>query len=138
MPICPWYSRIFARIPPGFCLGGHLAFRAALAPEIRSSVCFYPTGLHSSALGGDRDVDTLARCGEIRGALLAIFGASDPHVPVSGRRIIDDALRAAQVRYLLSEYDGAHAFMRDEGPRYNAAESDRALSQAVSFLTQHA
>jgi carboxymethylenebutenolidase len=122
----------------GFCLGCHLAFRAALRPDIRSTVCFYPTGLHTGALGGDEGVDTLARCGEIRGALLAIFGASDPHVPFEGRRRIDDALRAARVRYLLSEYDGEHAFMRDEGPRYNAAESDRALLQAVGFLRQHA
>lgn len=121
----------------GFCIGGHLAFRAALNSAVRSSVCFYPTGLHTKELGGDTDVDTLARCGEITGDVLAIFGAHDPHVPVDGRRHIDDALRAAGVRYLLSEYDGAHAFTRDEGPRYNAAESDRAMAQAVAYLHQH-
>ncbi len=121
----------------GFCIGGHLAFRAALQSRVRSSVCFYPTGLHTGALGGDTGVDTLSRCSEIGGNALLIFGASDPHVPVDGRRRIDDALRAAKVRYLLSDYDGAHAFMRDEGERYNAAESDRAMLQATAFLTQH-
>ena len=121
----------------GFCIGGHLAFRAALSPEIRSTVCFYPTGLHTHSLGGDENVDTLGRCAEIEGDLLAIFGASDPHVPVAGRRRIDDALRATGARYLISEYDGEHAFMRDEGPRYNPAESDRAMLQAVAFLQQH-
>ncbi len=122
----------------GFCIGGHLAFRAALTARIRSSVCFYPTGLHANVLGGDTSVDTLARCDEIRGDLLLIFGAHDPHVPPEARRKIDDALRAARVSYLISEYDGEHAFMRDEGPRYNAAESDRAMLQAASFLQQHA
>jgi carboxymethylenebutenolidase len=122
----------------GFCLGGHLAFRAALQREIRSTVCFYPTGLETGELGGDTGVDSLARCGEIHGDLLLIVGTSDPHLPVDGRRAIDDALRRAKVRYLISEYDGQHAFMRDEGPRYDAAETDRAMLQAVMFLYRHA
>jgi carboxymethylenebutenolidase len=121
----------------GFCLGGHLAFRAALQPRIRSTVCFYPTGLESGELGGDAGVDTLARCGEIRGALLLVVGTADPHLPVAGRRAIDDALRQANARYLISEYDGQHAFMRDEGPRYDPAETDRAMLEAVMFLQQH-
>jgi len=121
----------------GFCIGGHLAFRAALEPKVRSSVAFYPTGLHAAALGGDSNVDTLARCEEIRGSILVVFGATDPHIPVDGRRAVDDALRAAKVRYLISEYDGEHAFMRDIGPRYDAAETDRAMAQAVGFLRQY-
>ncbi|HEY5609941.1 MAG TPA: dienelactone hydrolase family protein, partial [Thermoanaerobaculia bacterium] len=35
----------------GFCIGGHLAFRAALQPEILAACCFYPTDLHSGTLG---------------------------------------------------------------------------------------
>src|SRR5665213_1419355 len=30
----------------GFCLGGHLAFRAAFSPAVKATACFYPTGLH--------------------------------------------------------------------------------------------
>src|ERR1700694_4425989 len=30
----------------GFCIGGHLAVRAALQPDVRAAVAFYPTGLH--------------------------------------------------------------------------------------------
>ena len=37
----------------GFCLGGHLAFRAAFDPRVAATVCFYPTGLHNGALGSD-------------------------------------------------------------------------------------
>src|SRR3954452_23676699 len=29
----------------GFCIGGHLAFRAAFDSRVASTVCFYPTGL---------------------------------------------------------------------------------------------
>ena len=31
----------------GFCIGGHLAFRAAFDPRVAATVCFYPTGLHN-------------------------------------------------------------------------------------------
>src|SRR3984893_12962350 len=30
----------------GFCIGGHLAFRAAFQPDVRATVCFYGTGIH--------------------------------------------------------------------------------------------
>src|SRR5205085_2423189 len=34
----------------GFCIGGHLAFRAALQPEVLACCSFYPTDLHSGTL----------------------------------------------------------------------------------------
>ena len=34
----------------GFCIGGHLAFRAALNPEIQSTACFYATDLHTNTI----------------------------------------------------------------------------------------
>ena len=118
----------------GFCIGGHMALRAALRPEVRATVAFYPTGVHAGLLGGDEGVDTLARVAEMRGDLLLAFGARDPHVPLAGRRAIDDALRAAGRTYLASEFAGEHAFMRDEGPRYDPSETDRAYAQAIDFL----
>jgi carboxymethylenebutenolidase len=121
----------------GFCIGGHLAVRAALDPGVRSAVAFYPTGMHANKLGGDEHADTLHRVGEIAGDLLIVFGSQDPHIPLDGRRLVDDAMRGAGIRYHISEYDGEHAFMRDVGPRYNASETDRAYAQAVAFLHQY-
>src|SRR5207302_1939638 len=43
----------------GICLGGHLAFRAALQPEVAAAACFYPTDLHSGTLGRGGNADTL-------------------------------------------------------------------------------
>ena len=65
----------------GFCIGGHLAFRAAFQPDVRATVCYYATGLHDGKLGQDADAGSLARAKEIRGELLMIFGTKDPHVP---------------------------------------------------------
>lgn len=120
----------------GFCIGGHLAFRAALQPEVRAAACFYPTGLHNGELGQDEDAKTLARCGELGGALLIVFGSNDPHVPAEGRAAIDAALRAAGTHYTISLYDAEHAFMRDEGPRYDPELTDKAWAQAIAFFRQ--
>lgn len=103
----------------GVCLGGHLAFRAALQADLRAAACFYPTDLHSASLGAGRSDDTLARAGEIRGRLLLVFGRGDPHVPFAGRELIRARLEAAGTRHEWHELEGAHAFLRDEGYRYD-------------------
>jgi carboxymethylenebutenolidase len=118
----------------GWCIGGHLAFRAALQREVRATVCFYPTGVHDGRLGKDEDAGTLARVSEIRGALLLVFGTRDPHVPEDARAKIDAALKAAGTRFQTKLFDAEHAFMRDEGPRWDPEASDRAWEEAVAFL----
>jgi carboxymethylenebutenolidase len=120
----------------GFCLGGHLAFRAALDPRVAATVCFYPTGLQNGALGADADAGSLARAAEIRGRLMIVFGAQDPHVPAAARAQIVQALYAAgQEDTELHVYGGGeHAFMRDVGPRHDPELSRLALAEAVSFF----
>jgi carboxymethylenebutenolidase len=118
----------------GFCIGGHLAFRAALQPDVRATACFYPTGVHDGKLGKDSDAGTLARVGEIRGALLLVFGSADPHVPAEAREKIDEALRTAGVNFDLRLYPAEHAFMRDEGPRYDPVATDEAFGEMIKFF----
>jgi carboxymethylenebutenolidase len=121
----------------GFCIGGHLAFRAALDPRVAATVCFYPTGLHDGALGADADAGSLARAASIQGRLMIVFGSRDPHVPADARVQIMSALYAAGLDDLeLHVYAGGeHAFMRDVGARHDPALTDLALNEAVSFLT---
>ena len=118
----------------GFCIGGHLAFRASLQPDVRGAVCFYPTGLHDGKLGADADAGSLARAAEIRGELLLVFGTEDPHVPAAARAQIDAALTGAGTRVTTTLLPAAHAFMRDEGPRYDPEATDRAWAEAIAFL----
>ena len=35
----------------GVCLGGHLAFRAAMNPDVQAGACFYATDIHTRSLG---------------------------------------------------------------------------------------
>jgi carboxymethylenebutenolidase len=120
----------------GFCIGGHLAFRAAFDPRVTATVCFYPTGLHNGALGADADAGSLARAADIRGRLMIVFGSQDPHVPAGARIQILSALYAAGLDDLeLHVYTGGeHAFMRDVGARHDPMLTDLALIEAVSFL----
>ena len=118
----------------GFCIGGHLAFRAALHPRIRAAAAFYATDLHSGTLGAGENADTLARAGEINGELLMIFGRQDPHVPPAGRRAIYDQLSATDRRFSWHEFNASHAFMRDEDPRYQPAAAKICMALAMDLF----
>jgi carboxymethylenebutenolidase len=102
----------------GVCIGGHLAFRCAFDPRVRATACFYATDLHQHSLGKDGD-DSLARARDIRGELMMVWGRQDPHVDDAGRLAIESALREAKTSYTWHEFNAAHAFLRDEGPRYD-------------------
>lgn len=118
----------------GICLGGHLAFRAALLPDVSAAACFYPTDLHSGNLGLGGNADSLRRVGDIRGELLMVFGRQDPHVPADGRRIIHDALEKAGVFYSWHEFNAVHAFARDEGDRFDAECTRAATGLALDMF----
>jgi carboxymethylenebutenolidase len=118
----------------GFCLGGHLAFRAALDPRVAAASCFYATDLHTASLGQGKHDDTLARAKELRAELLMIWGRQDPHVPLAGRKAIYDALVVADRNFSWHEFNGAHAFARDEGPRYDAAASRLGFAMALELF----
>lgn len=104
----------------GICIGGHLSFRAAMSPEVLAAACFYATDIHKGSLGTGGD-DSLARAAEIKGELLMIWGRQDPHIPAEGRALIQKRIADAGVHFTWHEFNGAHAFIRDEGPRYDPA-----------------
>lgn len=105
----------------GVCLGGHLAYRAALEPSVAAAACFYATDIHSGSLGAGRADDSLARMDALKAQTLFVWGRQDPHVPFAGRQLIRERLEAVGATYEWHEVNGAHAFLRDEGPRYDPA-----------------
>lgn len=104
----------------GVCIGGHLAYRCALDPRVRAAACFYATDIHKGSLGRGGD-DSLARTGEIAGEVMMVWGRQDPHVPDEGRALIQARLRETKRNFTWHEFNAAHAFLRDEGPRYDPA-----------------
>ena len=104
----------------GFCLGGGLAYRAALNPAIAATSCFYATDIHSGVTPSRPGNESLARTRQIRGELQMVWGMQDPHIPPEGRALVYQALSDAAVNFTWHEFNGVHAFMRDEGERFDA------------------
>lgn len=119
----------------GFCIGGHLAFRAAFASEVKASVCCYPTGIPSGKLGKGV-ADTVHRVSEIKGEMLLILGTLDPHIPKSDRQTLIKAIEDAGVPHKVVLYEAEHTFMRDDGYRYDAVAATSAWGEIIDFLGQ--
>ncbi|NJL45461.1 MAG: dienelactone hydrolase family protein [Leptolyngbyaceae cyanobacterium SM2_3_12] len=118
----------------GFCIGGHLALRAALSPGVKAAVCCYPTGIHNGKLGRGQ-ANTLERLGELKAQVLTVFGSQDPHVPPEGRDTILKALDGVGVSHQTLLYEANHTFMRDDGYRYDPVATDQAWGHITQFLT---
>lgn len=103
----------------GICIGGHLAFRAAMNKEVAGTACFYATDIHKRSLGLGMNDDSLDRIKEIHGEVLMIWGRQDPHIPAEGRALINQRLLEAGTKFTWHEFNAQHAFMRDEGQRYD-------------------
>jgi carboxymethylenebutenolidase len=139
----------------GICIGGHLAFRAAMNPDVLATACFYATDIHKAGLGKGMNDDSIQRAANIKGELLMIWGRQDPHIPTEGRMKVLNRLNELGIRLSWHEVNGAHAFMRDEGARYDPelayslyglvfdlfhrklAEGDQTATPTTSTETRH-
>lgn len=121
----------------GFCLGGGLAYRAAMNPAIAATSCFYATDIHSGLTPSQPGNDSRTRTKEISGALQMIWGKQDPHIPPEGRAIVYSALTDSKINFEWHEFNGVHAFMRDEGERYDAELQLLGYQMAIGFFRKH-
>lgn len=112
-----WYAGSLGAM--GFCIGGHLAFRAALQPEVQATACFYATDLHTQIIPNQPNQHSMDRLSDIKGELLMIWGKQDNHIPTAGRMQVYQKLTDANLSFSWHEFNGQHAFMRDEGERYD-------------------
>jgi carboxymethylenebutenolidase len=120
----------------GVCLGGHLAVRAGFHSDVGAVGAFYPTDIHSGSLGAGKRDDTLERFAEAKAPFLFVWGRQDPHVPLEGRLKIAERLNNTGVEFEWHEFNAAHAFLRDEGLRYNPALAHVCLSLLLRFFSE--
>lgn len=118
----------------GVCIGGHLAFRAALNPAIDGAFCLYPTDIHSNTLPCAEGNDSFTRAGDINCEVYLVFGKQDPHVPLEGRQKLYLHFQAVGLDYHWQEVNAQHAFMRDEGERYDSALALEMYTKAQQFF----
>ena len=118
----------------GICIGGHLSFRAATKnSDVLAAVCFYATDLHQETFSKTGN-DTLACAKDIQAELLMFWGRQDPHVPLDGRKKIYNALCEQNLNFTWHEFNGQHAFLRDEGPRYDPALAMQCHQMALELF----
>jgi carboxymethylenebutenolidase len=65
---------------------------------------------------------------------MMIWGRQDPHVPDQGRADINQALRSAGCTFTWHEVNGQHAFMRDEGERFDPELALSCYQMAVGLF----
>jgi carboxymethylenebutenolidase len=118
----------------GICLGGHLSFRCAMNPEILAGACFYATDIHKRSLGKGLNDNSLDRIGELKGEMLMIWGKQDPHVPQAGRDLIYKTMTDQGVNFTWHEFNASHAFIRDEGYRYDATLANLGLGLILEMF----
>ena len=118
----------------GICIGGHLSFRAAMNPGVLAAVCFYATDIHKRGLGNGMNDNSLARVPELKAEMLMIWGRQDPHMPREGRAIVYNTLADAGTNFTWHEFNGQHAFLRDEGPRYDPALALKSYGLALELF----
>ena len=66
--------------------------------------------------------------------MMLMFGRQDPHVTAEGREFIYKTLTAAGVDFTWHEVNAAHAFLCDEGLRYDAEPARQMLGMTVDFF----
>ena len=121
----------------GVCIGGHLAFRAALNSNIEAAFCLYPTDIHSNTLPCAQGNDSLTQSHTIQCPMVLVFGKQDPHVSSEGRDLIRQTLSQNDLNFEWHEVNAQHAFMRDEGDRYDAALALKMYRHSIDFFTEH-
>lgn len=103
----------------GYCIGGHLAFRAALQPEVKATACYYATDLHKQVIPNQPGQHSMERIKDAQGELMMIWGKQDTHIPAEGRALLYKQFNEAEVNFTWHEFNGQHGFMRDGDPRYD-------------------
>ena len=131
-----WYNGHIGAM--GFCIGGHLAFRAALHPEVKGTACFYATDLHIQLIPNAPGQHSMERLDDIQGELLMIWGKQDNHVPKAGLAKIYADLNATDITFTWHEFNAAHAFMRDEEDdgRYDGQTAQLGYQLALNLFSR--
>ena len=128
-------GRVRALFTVGFCLGGRLAFLTpTMNLDIAGAIGFYgwPTGPHRSGSPAPAEV-----AGQMRGAVLGIFGGADQGINGGVVEEFGRALAEAEVEHDLITYPGApHSFF-DRTAEAFAVQSADAWQKVLTFVRQH-
>ena len=111
----------------GFCLGGTLAFGAAVADSPSVCVSYYGSGVPGM-------VD---RLDEVTCPTIFHFGADDAYIPAEGVEALAESIDGKS-GFVLNVEAAGHAFDNHEAPMFhNEAAAGAAWSKTMAFLAEH-
>jgi carboxymethylenebutenolidase len=119
----------------GFCFGGGNSFQqSANGFDLAGVIGFYGSPTRAGRDGAPAIID---RVGEIKGAVLGLFGGDDQGIPADDVHQFDKALAAAGVEHEMVIYPGApHSFFDRKYEQF-ASESADSWSRVLAFIAAH-
>jgi carboxymethylenebutenolidase len=119
----------------GFCMGGRVAFLAAITLPIDSAVSFYGGGIAPN----ERNNGLLNRVKDMRAPVLLVWGGKDKHIGPDQARAVTDALRESGKSFVSVEFaDADHAFFCDARPSFHAPSAALAWPFVLAYLDSNA
>jgi carboxymethylenebutenolidase len=121
----------------GFCWGGRIAWLySAHNPNIKAGVAWY------GRIDGEVNERTakwpLDVAGEIKGAVLGLYGGKDQGIPLEDVEAMQSALAKAGGRSQLHVYpDAPHAFHADYRPTYRKEAAEDGWQRLQAWFKQH-
>ncbi|CAJ59694.1 MULTISPECIES: dienelactone hydrolase family protein [Frankia] len=120
----------------GFCLGGNIAFQAAVARPFGAAVTFYGGGIRTRRFG---EPSLLEIAGRLQAPWLGLYGDQDPSIPVEDVEALRAAAAEAPVPTEIIRYSEAgHGFHNDARPASHHPTSARdAWSRTLTWFDSH-
>ncbi|WP_454761942.1 dienelactone hydrolase family protein [Caulobacter segnis] len=108
----------------GYCLGGLLAFLTATRTDVDASVSYYGVGIEKHV--GEAE--------KLTHPLLMHIAEKDQFVPPEAQQVILAALKDHPQIELHTYADRDHAFAREGGAHYDAADAAKANGRSLTFF----
>jgi carboxymethylenebutenolidase len=108
----------------GYCLGGLLSFLTATRTDVDASVSYYGVGIEKHVNEAEK----------LTHPLLMHVAEKDQFVPPEAQQLILSALKDHPQIELHTYADRDHAFAREGGAHYDAADAARANGRSLTFF----
>ena len=119
----------------GFCMGGTIAFQAAVHRPFGAAVTFYGSGIRRGRFGEAPLADLASR---LQAPWLGLYGDRDASIPVSEVDELWQAAQSAAVNTKVVRYpDAGHGFHCDARASYHAPSATDAWARTLTWLDAH-
>jgi carboxymethylenebutenolidase len=121
----------------GFCWGGRITWLySAHNPAVKAGVAWY--GRIDGEVNDRTTRWPLDVAGEIKGAVLGLYGGKDQGIPLDDVESMKDALAKAGGKSQIHVYaDAGHAFHADYRPTFRKAEAEDGWNRLQAWFKQH-